>query len=244
MSRTGRPFAFVVTCEHARNAVPSRYRGCFAGNEAALQSHHGYDAGALEMARALARALEAPLFDAQVSRLLVDVNRSPGHPRLYSEAVRQLPAQARGEIREAYYEPIRAQAEQAIRQAASAGKRVVHLSSHSFTPMLDGVERTADVGLLYDPKRVGEVALCKHWQRELAERLPDLRVRRNYPYRGTSDGFTAYLRRRLSGARYVGVELEINQRIMTAGGVAWRTLRRTLIAALQAALAAEDATRA
>lgn len=228
--------AFLVTCEHGGNRVPARYRSCFAGHEALLHSHRGYDPGALAMARDLARQLGAPLRYATISRLLVDLNRSPGHPRLHGAAIRPLPAELRHQILARHYLPFRARAEAAIALEIAHGKRVVHLSSHSFTPVLDGVLRNADVGLLYDPARPGEAALCLAWQARLQARAPGLRVRRNYPYAGTSDGFTAYLRRRFPAADYLGVELEINQAIVQAGGPAWRRLRAAVGASLAEAL--------
>jgi hypothetical protein len=39
-------------------------------------------------------------------------------------------------------------------------------------------------------------------------------VRRNYPYRGTADGFTTYLRRQFSARKYLGIELEVNQSLL------------------------------
>jgi predicted N-formylglutamate amidohydrolase len=63
-----------------------------------LSSHRGFDAGAMVMAGALARGLGAPLVVSAVSRLLVDLNRSIGHPRLYSQAIRKAPAEVREQI--------------------------------------------------------------------------------------------------------------------------------------------------
>jgi predicted N-formylglutamate amidohydrolase len=120
--------------------------------------------------------------------------------------------------------------------AVARHRAVVHVSSHSFTPVLDGVVRNADVGLLYDPGRPGEAALCRAWQAQLADREPGLHVRRNYPYAGKSDGFAAFLRRRFSERDYIGIELEINQRIVQKGGPAWRRLRQALVACLAEAL--------
>ena len=231
-----RPAEFLVTCEHGGKRLSSRYRGCFAGQEALLESHRGFDPGALSMARALAQQLKAPLIYSTVSRLLVDLNRSPGHPRLHAECIRLLPEASRRQIVEKYYLPFRARVEMAIVQALAHGKRVIHFSSHSFTPVLDGVVRTADVGLLYDPTRAGEADLCRQWLICLKAREPGLRVRRNYPYCGKSDGFTSFLRRHFPADDYLGVELEISQSSVLAGGQAWRQRRALVTGSLAQAL--------
>jgi predicted N-formylglutamate amidohydrolase len=117
------------------------------------------------------------------------------------------------------------------------GRRVIHVSCHSFTPELDGKRRTADVGLLYHPGRHGEAALCARWKASLAERAPDLRVRRNYPYAGKGDGLTSHLRQRFLPGAYVGIELEINQNIVLAAGRRWPALQRMLVDTLRIACA-------
>lgn len=226
----------VVTCEHGGNRIPPRYRALFAGHEALLKTHRGYDPGALALARELAQRLGAPCFVSTTSRLLIDLNRSLRHPKLYSEATRNAPLAVRHEIRDAYYLPYRADVEAHVADAVARGVRVLHVSSHSFTPALDGVVRNADLGLLYDPRRSSETGLCRRWQDALEARLPGLKVRRNYPYAGRSDGFTAYLRRRFEAGDYLGVELEINQQRVRQGGNAWRDLRTGVIDALVASL--------
>lgn len=228
----------LISCEHGGNVIPPAYRPLFRAHSALLASHRGHDPGALTLARELAAELRAPLFQSTVSRLLIDLNRSARHPRLYSEITRDLPDAVRKDILERHYLPYRSKVEAAVADAAGRGLRVVHIASHSFTPVLDGEIRNADVGLLYDPGRPGESALCRAWQAALAELAPGIRVRRNYPYRGTSDGFAAYLRRRFSDSAYVGVELEVNQCQVARGGEDWHRLRRLLIAALRRALAA------
>lgn len=210
--------ALVITCEHGGKHIPAPYRPLFEGQDAVLNSHRGFDAGALKMAQTLAEAFGAPLVSATVSRLLVDLNRSTHNPTLHTNAVRQLPAAQRQEILARFYQPYRSRAEQTIRQAIAEHGAVIHLSSHSFTPELDGRLRKADIGLLYDPRRPGEVALCQHWKAALAATAPQLMVRRNYPYAGKGDGLTAWLRRCLGPDVYVGVELEINQKHVSADG--------------------------
>ena len=200
-----------------------------------LESHRGYDPGALVMARALARAFRAPLVTSTTSRLLIDLNRSIGHRQLFSAATRSAPAKVRAKIVERHYRPYRAQVERLVRQSVSRGRRVIHISSHSFTPELDGKVRRADVGLLYHPARHEEAALCARWKASLAAFAPELRVRRNYPYAGRGDGLTSHLRLRFPSNVYVGIELEINQRIVLATGRRWAALRRALIDSLRAA---------
>ena len=115
---------------------------------------------------------------------------------------------------------------------------MLHISSHSFTPELNGEVRNADIGLLYDPRRIGERRFCELWKVAFAAAAPALRVRRNYPYAGKNDGFTALLRKRHGPNDYVGIELEINQMHVAAAGAEWRALRATVIAALRSAFAA------
>ena len=231
--------SFLVTCEHGGNRIPTRYRALFHGQAALLGTHRGYDPGALVMARQLARALHAPLVTATVSRLLIDLNRSIGHPRVFSAASRAAPLAVRAKIVEQHYLPYREQVERLVRRSVSRGRRVIHISSHSFTPELDGNVRRADVGLLYHPGRTGEVALAARWKTALEEAAPELRVRRNYPYAGKGDGLTSHLRLRFSPAAYVGIELEVNQKFVFAAGRRWTRLRGVLVEALLAAHACD-----
>ena len=228
--------SLVVTCEHGGNRVPARYRRLFRGLQGLLQTHAGYDLGALATARELSAAFKAPLVAATVTRLLVDLNRSIGHPRLHGEAIRALSREERERILADHYRPYRMETEARIRQAIARGRRVIHISSHSFTPELKGKVRAADVGLLYDPARTGEARLCARWKVALAQAFPQLRVRRNYPYDGTDDGFMPYLRRRFRPTAYVGVEIEVNQAIVVGAPRRWAAVRAALIASLRAAL--------
>jgi len=170
-----------------------------------------------------------------VSRLLVDLNRSVGHRQLFSTATHGESPQLRSAIVERHYRPYRAKVERIVAHALRRGRRVIHISSHSFTPVLDGNVRRADVGLLYDPARRAEAALCARWKASLATAAPQLRVRRNYPYKGNGDGLASHLRRQFPHA-YVGIELEVNQRIVAAGGRRWIALRRVLIDSLRSSL--------
>ena len=222
----------------AATEFPPPIDGCFGGTERSWTPTAGYDPGALVMARELAKAFRAPLVTSTISRLVIDLNRSIGHPQLFSAATRGAPATLRAEIVERHYLPYRAHVERLVAQSVSRGRRVIHISSHSFTPELDGNVRRADVGLLYDPGRRGEAALCARWKASQSELAPELRVRRNYPYAGKGDGLTSYLRRHFLPLAYVGIELEVNQGIVFAAGRRWTALRRQLVDSLRTACAA------
>lgn len=218
----------LITCEHGGNQVPAAFASLFRGHTALLDSHRGLDFGALALAKTLARMLEAPAVTSEVTRLLVDLNRSPGHRQLFSEITTTLSREARRALIEQYWQHYRRRVDVQIDALFAKHPAVLHISCHSFTPVLAGQTRQTDVGLLYDPARPRERAVCIAWQQALQQQAPSLRVRRNYPYQGRNDGLTRTLRRRLPDARYAGIELEINQAITRRPLDEWRALRKVL----------------
>jgi predicted N-formylglutamate amidohydrolase len=199
---------WLFTCEHGGCDVPPEYAELFTGQEEVLASHRGWDAGALHVFQNISPAVADAAFPATTTRLLVDLNRSLNHPRVFSEITRPLPIGARAEIANRWWRPWRESVARTIAAWLEAGSAVRHVSVHSFTPELGGKIRNADIGLLYDPRRAAERELCLRWQAMLEER--GWRVRRNYPYLGTADGHTSALRKQF-GIAYAGVELELNQ---------------------------------
>lgn len=227
----------VLSCEHAGRRVPRRYAYLFASAAArrALHSHRGFDPGALAVARALSRHWSLPLYAHGVTRLLVETNRSPHHPQLFSEFSRTLERQARQEVLARYYHPHRQRVLQAVQAAVRTGHQVIHVAVHSFTPVLSGVTRRADVAWLYDPRRKSERLVARQLQQALTAQLQGWSVRRNYPYRGAADGLTTMLRTRFEPDCYVGLELELNQRWLNPAPA---PLVRSLLSALGGALGA------
>lgn len=224
--------AVVISCEHGGHEVPPAYAALFTGQDALLASHRGWDEGALELARQMAATLHAPLFASTTTRLLIDLNRSIGHRQLHSEATRDLPLAARRGIAAQHYRPHRDAVEAEIARLIKAGKQVVHIASHSFTSELNGVLRQADVAFLYNPQRADERLLASQWLHALKQTRSDLKLRRNYPYEGKADGLTSLLRKRHSADQYIGLELEVNQRFVIAGGQDWLILCGDVVQAL------------
>jgi predicted N-formylglutamate amidohydrolase len=90
----------------------------------------------------------------------------------------------------------------------------VHFCSHSFDPALDPVQRTYDVGVLYDPGHALEAQLSERLLFQF--RRAGLDVRANQPYPGTGPAICTSLRHEL-GAPYAGIQLE------TSHAVTYRT---------------------
>ncbi len=235
MTHPGSPqnLYLVFTCEHARNCVPKELQPLFAGKREVLETHRGYDLGALSLGKALAEAFDTPFFTSSTTRLVCDLNRSLGHPTLFSEFTQNLPPPDKKQIIQSYYLPHRMAVEADILQNAKRERRILHIGVHTFTPCLDGQHRKADIGLLYDPHRALEKEFCLRWRDALGKLDGTLQIRRNYPYRGQSDSLPTYFRRILPENAYLGIELEVNQRLFLAGRANWKRIGLVLVGSLQ-----------
>lgn len=228
----------VVSVEHASPRVPKQLED-LGLPLALLRSHHGWDPGAAVVGRLLARALGAPLHLGRWCRLVADVNRSAFHPRVVPRTTggRRIPANhdlgakdRRARIAR-YWQPYREAVEADLDRAVAAHGRVLHISIHSFVERLGGKERCFETGLLYDPSRRLERAMADRLHRRLA--TAGYRVRRNQPYSGRDDGFCMRMRVERPVSSYLGMEIEMNQR-MVRRDQACRRFALDLIAAFKA----------
>lgn len=236
MSSSLSRWSLLVTAEHGGNDVPPEYRELFEGQEEALSSHRGWDPGSLKLARDLAKGLDATPITSTVTRLLVDLNRSAHNPRVFSEYTRSLSRDERVSLLERFHRPHWDRVRTAASRGVGKNGLTLHLGVHSFTPVLDGEVRTPDLALLYDPARPLELELATLWADALAEALPDREIRRNNPYRGAADGLTSALRRQFAATRYLGLEIEVNQRHVGADGVLPRWVAEALLKTLRSVL--------
>lgn len=202
----------IISCEHATNSIPEAYKKAFKHAAARLKTHEGYDIGALNIAKLIAEKADFFL-QASSSRLLIDFNRSLHNASVFSNISRTFNRSEKNEIITHYYQPYRAAIQSQISKWLATNETVIHLSVHSFTPVLDDEVRHADIGLLYDPKRLTEKKFCQAWADLLIDIKPQLQVRKNYPYAGTADGFCTFLRK-MFPERYLGIELEVNQKLL------------------------------
>ncbi len=177
----------VLTCDHASNYVP-RALGDLGLERAELARHIAWDIGAAEVTRRLARLLGAPAVLSGFSRLVIDANRrlqagnsipeeSDGTPVPGNRALG--PEERRGRAA-ALFEPYHGAVARLIEARLASGVRPALLFVHSFTPVMDGVERPWEAGILWDR----DPRLALPLIRALGAR--GLTVGDNEPYSGTS----------------------------------------------------------
>ena len=156
--RSVRPILLV--CDHASRVIP-RSLGDMGLDPLALRCHLALDIGAGALARALADSLGATAVLAGYSRLVVDCNRDlldagaflefgdgiviPGNRGL-TDADRRARA-------EAIYWPYHRAIACEIERLSSDGRLPAVISVHSFTPVLDGISRPWELGILWDADR-------------------------------------------------------------------------------------------
>lgn len=205
-------YKYLITCEHGGNQIPTVYKAHFAGYEDILKTHKGWDIGALSCALPFAKRLNYPIFYTEICRLLIEHNRTLEHPDLFSFVTKEFSDVEKDKLINQYYLPYRNKIEQFIKSNIEAGNTVIHLSVHSFTPILNGDTRKTEVGILFDPERELEVQYVTKWQKHIQKKSDLWRVKFNYPYLGIDDGLTLYFRS-IFKENYAGIELEINQKL-------------------------------
>lgn len=227
----------VLTCEHASPFLPSDFRKKFRDRIERIPEHRLFDRGAAVLARNLADRFRAPLIRSRFSRLLVDLNRSEEHRELFSELSATLPEARKKALISRVHRRYRDSVESLVDRLIRRGTAVLHVSVHTFTPVLNGECRQTGIGLLFDPSRSFERRLCLFWRRRLKDECPGLAVHFNRPYHGRSDGFTKCLREGRSDSRYAGIELEVNQLFFAPGKtVEARRVRGAIARSLAAAV--------
>jgi predicted N-formylglutamate amidohydrolase len=218
----------IITCEHGGNKIPNTYLYLFANEKEILETHRAYDPGALELARQLSSKAADYFFYSDISRLLVELNRSLNNRNLFSKYVKNLYLDDKCKILDRYYFPYRNKVENVMRELISGKNKIIHISIHSFTSVLNNKIRNADIGILFDPARKKEKEFASAFKNKLLLLDKGLKVRFNYPYLGTSDGFTTYLRKKFNQKNYAGIEVEVNQKFILNDKGKWKELRQTL----------------
>jgi len=208
INKTGRAPVLLI-CEHASNHMPAKYNNLGLGPEA-LASHIAWDPGAFDVAKNLAKTLDAPLVAGTVSRLIFDCNRPP-------DALDAMPAQSeiftipgnqalspseRAERVSSVYTPFH---NTISKRLAATPAPAALVTIHSFTPIYNGQARDVEIGVLHDKDtRLADVLLAH---------APRLNVTRNEPY-GPTQGVTYTLKEHGIANGLLNVMLEIRNDLL------------------------------
>ena len=183
---TGRA-PYVLLCEHASRLLPGGYAR-LGLSAAEFDRHIAWDIGAAELATRLACLLDAPLFLAGYSRLLIDLNRPPGSPSSIpqiSEATSipgnlELDAAEAERRRELWFAPFHDAV--AAHLDARSGRPTAVVGIHTFTPVFHNAARPWHTGVLF-----GRAERFGLYLSEAIEARCGSLIGRNEPYRISLD---------------------------------------------------------
>ena len=175
----------LIVCDHASNAVPRSLAGLGLSRDD-LARHIAWDIGARELSLAMAKRLKARCVLANYSRLVIDLNRAPGHPGSVLEVSDHTSVPGNAGLtpamlalrQEALFNPYHDEIRRQTARIEAMGKKPFIIAIHSFTPEMNGVKRPWHIGVLWS--RNGLVA--QPLIRVLREDNPQLVIGDNEPY--------------------------------------------------------------
>lgn len=215
--------SFLLLGDHAGNRVPVAL-GSLGLGEVELSRHIGWDIGVAGLGRMLAERLDACFIEQVYSRLVIDCNRAPERPDAVPEESDG--TRVPGNIgldegaRVARVDAIHAPYQAAIAEALREWEGAVLISLHSFTPVMAGIARPWDVGVLHDGGDTG-------FARALLARLravEGLVVGDNEPYRMDATDHTVPRHAYASRRPYAELEVRQDHLADAAGQARWAGL--------------------
>jgi predicted N-formylglutamate amidohydrolase len=147
----------LLVCDHASCRFPESL-GDMGLDPFARRCHLAIDIGAGSLTECLSDSLGITAVLAQYSRLVIDCNRElldPGAFLEYGDGIlvpgnRNLSMADKDARAEAIYWPYHKAVDQQIERLRSIGPPPAFISMHSFTPVMNGVSRPWQVGILWD----------------------------------------------------------------------------------------------
>jgi len=214
----------VLICEHASKTMPKSL-GTMGLDEVKLASHIAWDIGAQRVAEMLSDRLDATLVSQRFSRLAYDCNRPPEVDGAYPERseIYDVPGNVglsdcdKARRADALYHPFHQAIDTLLDARLAAGRSVILVTVHSFTPIYFGTRRAGHLGILHD-----EDSLLADAMLDASAALDLEQVLRNYPY-GPQDGVTHTLQRHGLTRQIANVMLEVRNDLISdeAGQTTW-----------------------
>ncbi|MCP5367120.1 MAG: N-formylglutamate amidohydrolase [Hyphomicrobiales bacterium] len=204
----------LLICDHASRAVPA----CL--NQLGLEPHvydlHvAWDIGAAHVTRMMADLLDAPAVMAGYSRLLIDLNRAPGHPQSIPEISDgivipgnlDLTEEDKTARAETFHAPYHNAVTNQLAQMWRSGPPPALFSVHSFTPSFNGEDRKWDIGVLWNRDLRLPVPLIRKLRETGEKDGRPLFVGDNEPYSGRELAYSIDLHAGAAGLANCAVEI-------------------------------------
>lgn len=212
---------FMLTCEHASNHVPADYKALgLTGRD--LETHIAWDIGAAELTRRLSAMLDAPAFLGGYSRLLIDLNRPlDASSRIVTRSDgteipgnRDLGPGEVGRRVERIFRPFHDRVSDHLDQRRGDNRPTQLVSIHSFTPVLGGVARPWQAGVLFGAAEALGLSIVERLNRR------GLKAGANVPYSTSRDeDYTVPIHGDDRGIPAILIEIR-NDLILDAAGIA------------------------
>jgi predicted N-formylglutamate amidohydrolase len=228
----------LLLCDHAGRRIPSELDQLGLSEEA-LARHIGWDIGAAEVTREVARLLDAPAILNHMSRLVIDPNRRPGTPTSIPEISDGCVVPGNHGLSTAnqidrvlrYFLPYHRTIARRIAAFRRAGTVPAVIAMHSFTPRMNGEDRPWQVGVLWrGDRRLSTPVLAALKARD------DLVIGDNQPYSGLGEfGFTIQFHAQRPRLPHIMYELRQNEIATPQGAFSYaQVVHESLASALAA----------
>jgi predicted N-formylglutamate amidohydrolase len=199
----------LLVCDHASCRFPQAL-GDMGLDPFARRCHLAIDIGAGKLTEKIAKSLGFTAVIAQYSRLVIDCNRQlmdPGAFLEYGDGIlvpgnRNLTQADKDARADAIYWPYHNAIEDQIKRLSAVGPAPAFISIHSFTPVLNGVSRAIQMGVLWDKdSRLSDIFIEEF-------RAAGFLTGDNEPYSGRApQDFTIDHHAEEIGLPHVGIEL-------------------------------------
>ncbi|MGB5738793.1 MAG: N-formylglutamate amidohydrolase, partial [Woeseia sp.] len=194
--------------------------GSMGLDPAALRCHLAWDIGAGALTETLAQRLGATAVLCNYSRLVVDCNRQLLDPQAFLEfgdgviihGNRALNEEQKKARATEIFWPYHAAIDKQIKRLTAAGITPIILAIHSFTPVMNGVSRPWEIGILWDKDPAVPDILIP------ALRVAGFNVGDNEPYSGRApQDFTIDNHAENAGLPHSGIEVRQDLIARSAG---------------------------
>ena len=233
----------VLVSDHSGIAVPAALDG-LGVFPSEMRRHVAYDIGIADVGHCLANRLDATLIESNYSRLVIDCNRYPGAvdsiPGVSDHTVVPANAAADAAERDArereVFHPYHQEISLRLSALRAANRSPVLVSLHSYTPVMEGLFRPWDIGILWrDDSTLARPlvdALSMHDEFTVGENLP-------YSGRGHR-AYTMVRHTRGTDMLHVSVEFRQDRIEFRAGAERWAEIFGDALLAALAHLPAQQ----